>query len=109
MRQAVISTDEFVYGANPAIRTFDHEFGHQVYFALQYGKDEELYNSTREEINRRIAMQKDFRETVYGKAGMSDYATTNEDELFAEGFCAWYGGEKTEFAKAFGDFLGRWL
>ena len=109
MRQAGISTDEFVYGVNPALRTFDHEFGHQVFFAMQYGKDAEIWNSTTEEINRRIEMQKDLMQSVYGKAGMSDYATTNEDELFAEGFCAWYGGEKTEFAKAFGEFLGRWL
>lgn len=100
---------DFVMGESPAVRTFDHEFGHQVYDAMKYGRDKEIWNSTREETQRRIDMERDLMTNVNGKKGMSDYATTNADELFAEAFSAWYGGEKTEFANAFGEFLGRWM
>ena len=103
-----VQTSGFVFGENPAVCTFDHEFGHQVYDSLKYGKDEKIYDSTREELQRRIDMEKDLINNVYGKQGMSEYATTNADELFAEAFCAWYGGEQNEFTNAFNSFLQRW-
>lgn len=94
---------EFVRGYNPAIRTFDHEFGHQLYFAICDSGIEK----GRERFNEVQNIRKDFLQSVYGKNGMSEYATTNEDELFAEAFAAWYGGETTEFALSFGSFLRR--
>lgn len=93
-----------VKGANPAVATFDHEFGHQVYNAMK-GITEEVTPNERE---RRREMQKDLFDMLLGKDGISEYATTNDDELFAEGFCAWYGGEKTKFALSFGDFMKKW-
>lgn len=106
---STVQTDGFVFGVNPAIKTFDHEFGHQVYDALKYGMDKEIGNSTIDEINRRQKLERDLIDNVYGKSGMSEYATTNDDELFAEAFCAWYGGENSEFANSFGEFLRRWM
>lgn len=103
-----VSSGEFVKGENPLVRTFDHEYGHQVYDALKYGKDKDILDTTREEMQRRVDLQNDLIASVAQKDGMSEYATTNDHELFAEAFCAWYGGEKTEFAKSFGDFLARW-
>lgn len=93
-----------VHGENPAVATFDHEFGHQVYNAMK-GITENVLPNERE---KRREMQKDLFDMLLGKNGISEYATTNDDELFAEGFCAWYGGEKTEFAKSFGDFMKKW-
>lgn len=52
-----------------------------------------------EEFDRRLIS------AVRGKKGESEYATTNAEELFAEGFAAWYGGDETEFANAFGAFI----
>ena len=40
--------------------------------------------------------------------GASEYSQTNTWELFAEGFAEYTSGGKTEFGKAFGEFLERW-
>ena len=109
-KQCVISqyaestTGGMVRGANPALRTFDHEFGHQLYFSMRNVGIED----TPEEFRKIQDMRKDFMQSVYQKDGMSEYATSNEDELFAEAFAAFYGGEKTAFANAMGSFLRRW-
>lgn len=89
-----------VRGCGTADAIIDHEFGHSV----------QSWMNSREGIGarERVEMERDLLKTVSGKEGMSEYATTNPDELFAEAFCAWYGGEKTEFAKAMGDYLRRW-
>lgn len=89
---------------------FDHEFGHNLYNCLRYqyrdwSKDlayDDVFSQTT------YAMKQDLIKSVFGKEGMSEYATTNDDELYAEAFSAWYGGEQTEFARAFGEFLERW-
>ena len=96
-----------VHGANPALQVFDHEFGHNLFDAMQKsGLD--LDDVTREIAEMRVAMRKDLVSTLNGLNGISEYATTNADELFAEAFSAWYGGETTPFANAFGEFLRRW-
>ena len=96
-----------VHGANPALQVFDHEFGHQLFDAMQKtGID--LDELTQEITEMRQEMRRDLISTLKDLPGISEYATTNADELFAEAFSAWYGGETTPFANAFGDYLRRW-
>jgi hypothetical protein len=96
-----------VHGENPALQVFDHEFGHQLFDAMQKtGLD--LDNVTLEISEMRRDMRNDLISTLKDLPGISEYATTNADELFAEAFSAWYGGETTPFANAFGDYLRRW-
>lgn len=92
---------DFVRGDGTINVLFDHEFGHQLYFAIR-GAGTDRWEKTR-------GMREDLIKSTVGKEGSSDYSNTNDNELFAEGFAAWNGGEDTEFAKAFGDFLSRWL
>lgn len=89
-----------VEGAGGVNSLFDHEFGHNLYTALKYRNGMSTHD--------RVMMETDLLTNVAGRAGFSEYSNTNDHELFAEGFSAWYGGESTEFAKAFGEFLKRW-
>lgn len=86
-----------------------HEYGHNVEELIRSS----FYKDPNDEFSfdtRKVTeMQEDLRKNVYGKEGMSEYATTNENELFAEGFAAYTSGQTSEFAKAFGAFLERWL
>lgn len=98
-----------VLGDGTLNQLFDHEFGHNVEAWIETkferGEDGML---TKKGLEQYGEMKKDLLDNVYGKNGMSEYATTNENELFAEAFSSWYGGEKTEFANEFGKFLERW-
>lgn len=98
-----------VLGDGTINQLFDHEFGHNVQDAIQsrFERDSEGM-MTRAGLESKSKMDKDLIDNVYGKTGMSEYASTNVNELFAEAFSAWYGGENTEFANAFGEFLERW-
>jgi hypothetical protein len=96
-----------VHGVNPALSTFDHEFGHNLFDAMRK-VGTPLDEITTAMTRTRVEMEKDLLQSLVGMDGMSEYATTYVDELFAEAFSAWYGGEKTEFANAMGDFLRRW-
>ena len=98
-----------VLGDGTVNQVFDHEFGHNLYSAMKYKgfKTDEYGGMTREQHAHLEALRKDLIENVYKKSGMSEYAGTNDDELFAEAFSAWHGGEKTDFANAMGDFLKR--
>lgn len=78
---------------------YDHEFGHNLYSYMRWKQGDAV---------ARLEMEKDLVKSVAYKKGMSEYATTNVDELFAEGFAAFYAGETTEFAKATGEFIERW-
>jgi hypothetical protein len=91
----------FTKGTGTIDALYDHEFGHNLDSAIRFGKIQTT--------EQRVKYSNDIVSSLYGKKGMSEYATTNADELFAEGFSAWYGGEKTEFAKSFGELLKRWL
>ncbi|MBQ5659063.1 MAG: hypothetical protein IIV02_06020 [Peptococcaceae bacterium] len=78
---------------------YDHEFGHNLYSYMGWKQ---------KDTPTRVKMEEDLIKSVAGKKGMSEYASTNAEELFAEGFAAFYAGEKTEFAKATGEFIERW-
>ena len=97
-----------VRGKDPIAQVYDHEFGHHVFRALK----SRYYDAAGNGINGGFAkiqeIERDLAQTVIGKSGISQYATTDYDELFAEGFSAWYGGNKSEFATAFGEFMSRW-
>lgn len=80
---------------------FDHEFGHNV-------KDWMEVRNGGMTTRQRVDFEDDILKSLSGKKGASEYSTTNADELFAEGFSAWYGGERTEFANAMGDLLRRY-
>lgn len=84
------------------LSVFDHEFGHKLYHAITHSKNH--YMTTEE----RVAFDRDIVSMLKGKKGISEYATTNVDELFAEGFAAYQSREKTEFAKSFGELLSKW-
>lgn len=81
---------EAVRGSGAVNRVIDHEYGHNVDHSIRSMFTE--YNDDYKEYLRDVR-------SLYGKSGMSEYATTNEEELFAEAFAAYVGGEKTEFAK----------
>lgn len=108
-----VTTGGLVKGDGTMYALVDHEFGHNVQGAIRTALTEydPRYDGvpTNESTARWLAFEKDIRDSLYGKQGMSEYATTNTEELFAEGFCAWYGGEKTEFANAMGELLSRWM
>lgn len=96
-----IATGFNTRGSGTINTLFDHEYGHALMDSILHRE-----NMT---FAERQNFHKDLIISCAEKDGISEYALTNEDELFAEGFAAYYGGEKTEFAKAFGEFLGRWL
>ena len=89
-----VSEGHLVNGTGDLRAIIDHEFGHNVQatIATFNGKNES-------EIGR------EFAKRVIGLDGKSDYSKTNDDELFAEAFCAWKGGNKTSLAKEMGKFL----
>lgn len=84
------------------LSVFDHEFGHKLYHAITHSKNH--YMTTEE----RVAFDRDIVSMLKGKKGISEYATTNVNELFAEGFASYQSKEKTEFAKSFGELLSKW-
>lgn len=97
----------FVKGADPVNVEFDHEFGHQVYYALQE-KNREFAESRGEDANKaRLEFDNEIWGSLSNKEGCSEYSMTKTRELFAEGFAAWYGGENTEFSRAMLDLLER--
>ena len=79
---------------------FRHEFGHEL--------DNTIRMSMYGDLEKRKAYMSDIR-SLYGKSGMSEYATVNEDEMFAEAFAEYESGSDSEFAKAFENLLRRWL
>ena len=95
-------------GADPITQVYDHEFGHHVYRTLKSRYFDGAGNPLNGGMAKIKEIEEDLRKSLVGKKGISEYATTDYDELFAEGFAAWYGGNKSEFATAFGEFMARW-
>jgi len=89
-----VATGHLVNGTGDLRAIIDHEFGHNVQATIATFNGE-----TESEIGRR------FAEKALHLDGQSEYSYTNENELFAEAFCAWKGGENTPYAKAMEDFL----
>lgn len=104
LKQATESAlDGFTVMGDGTIRTsIRHEYGHEVF---SYIKEQCL-----EKNGNYDAVWDDVR-TIAGKnlTGVSEYANVTLEEFAAEGFAAYTSGDDTEFAKAFGAFLGRWL
>lgn len=98
-----------VVGDGTLNQFIDHEFGHNVYRSLWFkNRNWNIDQAYDDEWKQQIrAMKADLLTNVKGE-GMSEYAQVNDHERFAEAFSAWYGGEQTEFAKSFGEFLKRW-
>ena len=85
------------------IRTpITHEFGHRVESYLSQ-LSVSKYGSTKQ-------LSKEIEEIAQAApTGSSKYSKTTYQEFFAEGFAAYESGEDTEFARAFGNLLKRWL
>ena len=85
------------------IRTpITHEFGHRVESYLSQ-LSVSKYGSTKQ-------LSKEIEEIAQAApTGSSKYSKTTYQEFFAEGFAAYESGEGTEFARAFGNLLKRWL
>lgn len=94
-----VSEGFHVAGDGTRNHLFDHEFGHNV-------KDWMTYRNGGMTTAQRVEFEKEIL-ALGKKSGVSEYATTNADEMFAEAFASWYGGEKTEFAKGMRDLLRR--
>ena len=95
-----ITSGSQVRGDGTIAGLFRHEFGHEL--------DTTIRMSMYGDLEKRKAYMSDIR-SLYGKFGMSEYATVNEEEMFAEAFAEYESGSDSEFAKAFGELLGRWL
>lgn len=95
-----ITSGSQVRGDGTIAGLFRHEFGHEL--------DNTIRMSIYGDLEKRKAYMSDIR-GLYGKSGMSEYATVNEDEMFAEAFAEYESGSDSEFAKAFEKLIGRWL
>lgn len=101
-----------------------HEYGHNVDAYIRSKISDEFHQSV-DDWHKNFSTFKEYEaaksaywekfdryktelRSLAGLSGSSDYSNTNELELFAEGFAAYASGEKTEFAKKFGEFLRRW-
>ena len=100
LREALeqMSDGSLVVGDGTLKTTIRHEFGHNVETHIR------LARSPKE----MVVFERELFDLAKTK-GISEYASTNSCELFAEGFAAFESGEKTEFAEAFGKLLERWL
>jgi hypothetical protein len=100
LREALeqMSDGSLVVGDGTLKTAIRHEFGHNVESHIR------LTHSPKE----MVVFERELIDLAKTK-GVSEYASTNSCELFAEGFAAFESGEKTEFAEAFGKLLERWL
>ena len=100
-----------VYG-DGSFKTFlRHEYGHNVDDYIKMHRFNSLYEGKRNapfEPQRRSEYERELLELA-NHSGASEYAKTNSNEAFAEGFAEYTSNPKSEFGKAFGEFLGRWM
>ena len=95
------NNETWLVKGNGALKSlYTHEFGHNLYDALS--------DKIRNEGKSHLDFTKDLIKSCLGKKGMSEYAKTNDWELFSEGFAEYETGS-SEFGFAFGEFLKRWL
>jgi hypothetical protein len=108
MSDGTKTAGDMIMGDGTINNLYRHEFGHLLKNAISdrfYRKD----NFKDLDVHTSVAFDRDIIKTLYGKEGMSSYATTNSSELFAEAFAEYESGSNTPFAKAFGELLKRWL
>ena len=77
-----------------------HEYGHHMQAAIK---------DTLQNAENRLEFSNEFLKAISNKSGMSEYSKFNESEMFAEAFAEWSSGGTSEFAKAFGGFIKRYL
>lgn len=79
-----------------------HEYGHEI---MNMIKNKLYYQKDNMKLIKKFT---DDIQSLANKKGVSEYALTNESELFAEGFAEYELGD-SEFGKAFGKILKEWL
>lgn len=99
-----ISENQLVTGTGTIKSVYNHEFGHMVDFTIK----ENIRKTGEYSSILLIDYERDIVKELYEKQGMSVYASTKKLELFAEGFAAYQGGEKTPFAKGMANILKKW-
>ena len=101
-----------VYGDGSIRTILRHEFGHGVRTMM---RRDIFYDEWNKDGSLKIggAVKQNEFDTKLRKLstlkGVSEYARTNEEELFSEGFAAFTSGEKTEFANEFGKLLTQYV
>ena len=100
-----------VYGDGTIKTLIRHEYGHNVDDYIKMHRFNSLYEGKRNapfEPKRRSEYERELLELA-NHSGASEYAKTNANEAFAEGFAAYTSNPESEYGKAFGEFLGRWI
>lgn len=113
------------------MRTFYiHEFGHNVDDEIKFGRmstfdlspdsfmksdgsvtRSEAFKMYQEESKRRTSARDSYRSELIALTKehcKTEYAFTNENEAFAEGFAEWQTNPNGEYGKAFGKFFEKW-
>ena len=115
----------FVHGDGSFSGLVRHEYGHNVQSYIENAISQK-YHQNVDDWKKHFKSLDEYKEAreVYQKErkqyeselialanleGASKYSQTNMNELFAEGFAEYTSGGKSEFGKAFGGFLERWL
>ena len=88
-----------------------HEFGHNVdnYIRLDKYKTLDVSKEVAETNSKLKRKYEDELIEITKKHCKTEYAFTNTSEAFAEGFAEYTSNPNTEYGKAFGEFLKRWL
>jgi hypothetical protein len=94
-----ISMGDLVQGNGTIQGLYKHEFGHNLQFAMKQNLPS---------ASKRVEFDRDVVKSLMNADGVSEYAKTNVDELFAEAFAAYESGAKSELAEEFGKLLDRW-
>jgi len=100
-----------VYGDGSFKTHLRHEYGHNVDDYIKLHRFNSLYEGKRNapfEPQRRSEYERELLELA-NHSGASEYAKTNANEAFAEGFAAYTSNPESEYGKAFGEFLRRWM
>ena len=100
-----------VFGDGSFKTLLRHEYGHNVDDYIKMHRFNSLFDGKRKapfEPQRRREYERELLELAQ-HPGASEYAKTNANEAFAEGFAAYTSDPDSEYGKAFGAFLKRWI
>ena len=91
-----------------------HEFGHHVddycrskFTTLDDTYEDHISGRTEQKMQQRRQYESELVSLT--KTHGSEYSMTNTAEAFAEGFAEYSSNPNSEYGRAFGEFLGRWL